>query len=167
MSIFKNFNIWWGWQLRKQDGLGAFIFLITTLVAIAAAAFFIASFLPLGTDFYIKIRIITGILTPILFYLFINGFVWSRQNKNYKIAIEEAWKFAEKNTRCYTKLILLKDEIERTKDPKIMNEWVKDYEKLQEMKMRLRQLEKDEKELPKQILKLTCQVEVLDNKLFS
>ena len=167
MSIFKNFNIWWGWQLRKQEGLGAFIFFITTLAAIVGAAFFIASFLPLETYFYVKIRIITGILTPILFYLFINGFVWSRQGKNYKIAINRATEFAKKNTQCFTKITLLKDETERTKDPKIINEWVEAYEKLQGMKIVLRQLKEDEKELPKRILKLTCQIEVLDNKLFS
>ncbi len=45
MNIFKNFNIWWGWWLKKRKVLGILVFAITLIGSILGAAVFIFSFL--------------------------------------------------------------------------------------------------------------------------
>lgn len=148
MSPFKDFNIWWGWWLKKRKVLGPLIFAITMVVSFVGAIVFIFSFLPIfkeeATYLLVRARIIAGILTPIFFYLYINCFV-SGPDNNYRMAIDEAKEFAAGEPQYSSRIAILIRETRETKDPKKINECIKNWLALSSHKKWMQKL-KEKKE---------------------
>jgi len=140
VSVFKNFNIWWGWWLEKQKALGAFIIFIIMMISALGFLVFVFGFVPIWKEeaiyLIIKLRIIAGISTPIFFYLYING-CGSSSDNNYRIAIDKAVKFAAARPICLARLI---QETRETKDPKKLNKWIENWKVLSSQRKKMIEL---------------------------
>ncbi|MFH1308502.1 MAG: hypothetical protein ABIH51_00630 [Patescibacteria group bacterium] len=155
MNIFKKFNIWWGWWLKKQKVLGTLIFAITMLFSVVGGAVFVSTFFPIFKEeaihIVIRLRTITGILTPIFFYLYINCFV-SCMSNNYRMAIDQAREVLAGKLQYLSQLDVLIQKARETKDPKKINEWIMNWKALSLQKEKMQKLKKKKEDIEKGIL---------------
>jgi len=164
----KRFLIWLGWHSERHPFIFVLVGWIGLSVLIYSLAYFGLRALIDSIEPGVAVLMAMGaaILSLTLFAVLVT--TWGGKKRNWRVAAHRGWKFAEENNlKDHHDLLYVLAKTKETENPAIVNEWIEDYKKWQAIVEKLKQLEKDREELPKRILKLTCQIEVLDNKLFS
>lgn len=157
----KNFRIWLGWAYYKFIFLRA-VLTSCSLVYLLAAYVYIRSF-PL-TAKAISIGLPLLILSLFLVFCEVACLGLKNENKNFRIAIDEAEEFKLKHEDSTEKLTELVEQTKRKKDPTLINQWIKNYTELIYKRKELEYLEQKETELPNQIKETRKKIKALEAK---
>ena len=167
MSSFKDFKTWLGLVVWPNGGFFFPLIIICLVVSVLLAISLIGpgDFLEIPfLNLWAKIIII--IPCSIVVFLFFLG----EQNgkiTNWRIAIYEARKFAEKNILTENGYLLwLIENTERIKDPVELNEWIANYTEWKQITEDLEKLFKEREQIPQKIKEKKEQRLVLNDKLF-
>lgn len=115
----------------------------------------------------------SGIFLFLLFYIVIVS-EFKNNMDNYLVAInftEEKWKELKKNGKLTeqisSKISVLIEEARTIKNPKVLNNWIAEFMKIEEMKKEKEEAEKNLREASGKINSLTTKIYYTEQKLFS
>ena len=156
MNFFKNFHTQWTWFVKKHEwGVGLLITFIILALAFLGATVFVLGFLHNNEGGRIisnnSIQIIGGISALVFSYLYYIICIYASSYKNFKIAIDEAKKFAAEDDQCSPKISMLIGQTEQTKNPAKLNKWIENWKKLSSKQVEMQELEKEKEDIEKGI----------------
>jgi len=105
---------------------------------------------------------------PWVIIFVIGQIFYGDKKKNWRIAIDEARKFAEENKLTdQPDFLYLFEKTKITQKPMRLNIWIENYKKWQNLRKEIGQLERKREELPQQIVEKTKEWRELRGILFS